>query len=61
MTGGGDPVGGVVRARDDGIGALLPGAAEITGTVQGVQGGYSGWIFGGTQDDTSWARGRGYM
>ena len=46
MPGDGYPVGGGVRVKNDGRGALLPGAAEGTGAVQGVQGGDSGWIYG---------------
>ena len=52
MTGGGDPVGGGVRATDDGRGTLLPGAAEGMIAVQGVRGGDGGGIIGRTQDDT---------
>ena len=59
MTSGGDPVGGGVRARDDRKGALLLGATEGKVTVQVVQSGDGGWIFGGAQDDTEWASGRG--
>ena len=61
MTGGGDPVEGGVRATDNGRGALLLEAIEGMGTVQGVRGGYGGGIFGGAQDDTAWASGRGDM
>ena len=59
MPGGGDPVGGGVRAKDDSRGTLLSGAIEGTGTVQRVRGGYGGGIFGGEQDNTAWASGRG--
>ena len=51
MPGGRDPVGGGVRAMGDGIGNHLPGAAEVTGAVQGVRGGHGGGIIGGAQDD----------
>ena len=61
MSGGGDPVGGGVQATDDGIGTLLPGAAEGTGAVQEVRGGDGGWIYGRAHDDTTWASGRVYM
>ena len=44
---------------DDGRGALLPGATEGAVTVQGVQVGYGGGVFGGAQDDTACASGRG--
>ena len=44
---------------DDGGGTYLPGSTEGTGTVQGLQGGYDGGIFGGTQDNTAWAINRG--
>ena len=54
MPGGGEPVGGGVQATDDGIGTLLPGATEGTDTVQGVQGGDGGWVFGREQDYTAW-------
>ena len=59
MTGGGDPVGGGVRAMYDRIWDLLPGATEGTVIVQVVQGGDGGWIFGGSQDDTEWVSCRG--
>ena len=59
MPGGGDPVRGVVRAVDDRIGTLLLGAAEVTGTVQGVRVGDCGCIDGRSHEDTTWASGRG--
>ena len=59
MPGGGDPVVGGVLDTDDRRANLLPGAAEGTGAVQGVQGGYGGGIFGGAQDDTAWSSDRG--
>ena len=59
MPGGGDPVGGGVRATDDRSGNLLLGAAEGTGAVKEVQGGDVGWIIGRTLDDITWASGRG--
>ena len=40
---------------------LLPGAAEGTGAVRGVRGGYGDWIDGREHDDTTWASGRGDM
>ena len=59
MPGGGDPVRGGVWAADDGVGKHLLGATEGTGQVKVVRGGDGGRIFGGTQDDSEWARGRG--
>ena len=53
MPGGGDPVGGVLQATDDGRGKLLPGAAKGTGVVQGVQGGDGGWIDVRAHEDTT--------
>ena len=53
MPGDGDPVGGGVRATDDGRGTLLPRATEGMVTVQVVRGGDGGGIFGGAKDDTS--------
>ena len=44
---------GGVRATDDGRGNLLPGAAEGTGAVQGVQGGDGGWIYGRAHENTT--------
>ena len=38
---------------DDGRGTLLPGEAEGTGAVQGVQEGDVSGIIGGAQDATS--------
>ena len=61
MSGSGDIVRGGVRATDDGIGILLPGAAEGTGAVQGVWRGDGDGIIGGAQDDTAWSSGRGEM
>ena len=52
MPGDGDPVGGSMRATDDGRGNFLPGAAEGTGPVQGFLVGNGCRIFGGAQDDT---------
>ena len=51
MPGGGDPVGGGVRAMDDGRGTLIPVAAEGTGAVQVVRGGDGGGIVGEAQYD----------
>ena len=59
MSGDGDPVGGGAWAKDDGRGIFLPGATEVTVPVQGVWGGYGGGIFGGSQGDIAWDRGRG--
>ena len=61
IPGGGDPVGGGVRATDDRRGTLLLGAAEGTGEVQRVQGGDGGWIICGENEDTICESGRGYM
>ena len=61
MPGGRDPVGGGVQATDDGRGTFLPGAAEGTGAVKGVQGGDGSWIDGRAHEDTKWASNRGYM
>ena len=61
MPGGGDPVGGGVRATDGGRGTLLPGAEGGTGAVRGLRGGDGGWIDGRAYDDTTWASGRGEM
>ena len=61
MPGGRDPVGGGVRATDDGRGTFLPGAAEGTGAVQGVQGGDGRLINGRAHADTTWASNRGDM
>ena len=47
--------------KDDGRGALLPGASEGMGAVKGVQGGDGGGIIGGAEDDTAWASSRGEM
>ena len=52
MPGGGNPVGGGIRATDDGRGTLLPGVSEGTGEVKGVWGEDGGRIIGGAQDDT---------
>ena len=54
-----DLVGGGVQATDNWVGTHLPGATEGTGPVQGVREGDGGGIFGGAQDNTSWASGRG--
>ena len=54
ISGDWDPVGGGVRATDDGRGTPIPGATEGTGAVQGVQGGDRRGIIGGAQDDTAW-------
>ena len=61
MPGGGDPVGGGVRATNDWRGTFLPGAAEGTGALQGVRGGDVGWINGRAHEDTTWAIGIGDM
>ena len=61
MPGGGDPVGGGVRARDDGRGTFLPGASERTDAMQGLRGGYDGWIDGRAHEGTTWTSGRGDM
>ena len=61
LKGNCDQVRGDVRAMDDRRGTLLPGTTEGTGTVKGVRGGYDSIIFGGSQDDTAWASGRGEM
>ena len=61
MPGGGDPFGGGIQATDDGRGTHLPGAAEGTGSVQGVRGGDDYRIIDGEQDDKLWASGRGEM
>ena len=53
ITGGREPVGGGVRETDDERGTLLPGAAEGTSAVKGVQGGAGGWIFGRAHDATT--------
>ena len=42
-------------------GTLLPGAAEGTGTVQGVRVADGGWIDFRAHDDTTWASVIGYM
>ena len=59
MPGNRDPVGGGIRATDNGGGTHLPGATEGTGLGQGVQRGDGGRIFGGAQYDAAWASGRG--
>ena len=59
MPGGGDPVGGGVRATDDRRGTLLSGAIEGTGTVQGVWGGDGGGVFDREKYDTAWGSSRG--
>ena len=61
IPGGGNPVGGGVRATDDRRGIFLPVATEGTGAVQGVWGGYGDWIDGRAHGDTTWAGGRGDM
>ena len=61
MPGGGDPVGGGIRATDEGRGTHLPGAVEETGAVQGVWGGDDSGIIGRAQDDIAWSSGRGEM
>ena len=61
MPGGGDPVGGGVRAMDDGRGTFLPGAAEGTGAMLGVRGGDGDWVDGGAYEDTTWTSDRGYL
>ena len=59
MPGDGDPVGGGVQVTDARRGTHLSGASEGTGTVQGLWVGDDGRIFGGAQDETAWASGRG--
>ena len=61
MPVGVNPVVGGVRETDEGRGKLLPGAVEGVGAMQGVRGGYGGWIDGRSHDDTTWASGRGEM
>ena len=61
MPGVGDPVGGGVRATDDGRGNFLPGSEEEMGAVQGVGGGDGCWIDVKAHEDTTWASGRGDM
>ena len=56
MPGGRDPVGGGVRATDNGGETHIMGSTEGTGPVQG---GYGDRIFGGAQNDTEWASGTG--
>ena len=46
---------GGVRATDEGIGTLLPGASEGTGAAQIVRGGDGVWINGRAHEDTTWA------
>ena len=58
MPGGGEPVGGIVRASDDRIWTLLLGSEEGTGAVHGVRRGDGGWIIGREHDDTTWESGR---
>ena len=59
MTGGRDTDGGSIREKDDGGGPSIPGTAERTGTVWGMQEGDGGRIVGVPQGDTAWAGGRG--
>ena len=59
FPGGGDTFGGSIREKDDGGGTNIPGAAERTGTVRGMQEGYGGEIVGVPQGDTAWAGGKG--
>ena len=61
MPGGRDTVGGCIQEEDDGGRTNIPGAAEITDTVRGMQEGYGGGIVGVPQDDTAWAGDRGAM
>ena len=58
MPGGGDPGGGGVQATNFGRGTHVPGAIEVTGSVPGVRVVDGGVIFGGSQDDTTWASAR---
>ena len=61
MPGGGDPVGGIVQATDNGRGrgTFLPRTAEGTGTVQVVQRGDGGWINCRARENTTCASGIG--
>ena len=59
MPGGGYPVGGGILAMDDRGGTHLLGVIEGTVPVQGIRGRDGGRIFGGAQDDTVGASGRG--
>ena len=59
MPCGGDPIVGGVWVIDDRRGTHLPGEAEGTGAVQGLQGGDGGRIIIGAQDDTAWTISRG--
>ena len=61
MQGGGDPVGGGVRATDDGRGKFLPEAVEGMGAVQGVRGGDDEWIDGRAHKETTQEVGGGDM
>ena len=61
MPGGRDTVGGCIQEEDDGGRTNIPGAAEITDTVRGMQEGYGGGIVGVPQDDTAWVGERGAM
>ena len=54
MSGGGDPVGGGVWARDDSRGPFLTGVTEGMGAVKGVWGEYGAWVDGGEHEDTTW-------
>ena len=56
-----EPVRGGVRATDDGRGTFLPGVAEGTGAVQGVQVGDGGWSNIRAHEDIKWSSGRGEM
>ena len=61
MPGGGDPVGGGVWVTNYVRRTFLPGAAEGTGAVQVVRGGYGGWVYGRSHKDTTWSSGKGDM
>ena len=61
MIGGRDPVRGGVHAKYDGRGIFLPGVAYLISAVQGVRGGYGGWIDGMAQEYKTWASVKGEM
>ena len=48
-----------MKEADNRGGPHLPGVKEGAGPVKGVRGGDGGMIYGGTQDDSAWASGRG--
>ena len=52
MTGSGDAVRGGVREKDDGSATFVPGEAEGSDPVQGVQEVDGTWVAGRTHADT---------